>query len=585
MTERGGKEPDSNVLRAALRACRSHFVFVAMFSFFLNLLYLAPSLYMLQVYDRVLTSGGLLTLLYLSIVLALSLLVLAALEATRMRLLATMGKRFDRLLSPAILSAALDREGRKAAGQANTVREFDTLRGALSGQPAVAAFDAPWAPIYILVCFMIHPWIGLLTLFGGALLIGIAYANQAVMHKSMRANDQSTGAMYSMQVADSVHGDTMRALGMHGALVRRQLGARETMADAGETATRGNTLFSSTTKFVRLALQSASLGLGAYLALDQQISAGGIIAAAILSARAFAPLETIVGAWRQFEQGRSAYATLNKVLKSQEHNRDFTALPAPTGRLSVEAAGVMAPMGDRYLLMGASFKAEPGEIIGVVGPSGAGKTTLMRVVAGATRPDQGAVRLDGAKLTDWQPDRLGRYIGYLPQEVALLAGTVADNISRFERQTPNPGADIDAAVIAAAQAAGAHEMILTLPRGYDTPIGHNGHGLSAGQAQRVALARALYRDPVLIVLDEPNAHLDHEGEVALASSLQAARARGATVIVVAHRNTFMSIADKLLVVQNGRIESFGPRDQVIAKLGGSARPAVVSGTDAGPRRP
>jgi len=448
------------------------------------------------------------------------------------------------------------------------------LRGALSGPPAVAAVDAPWAPLYIFVCFVIHPWIGALAFFGGVLLVGLAWWNQAAMHKSMRANDQATGAMYGMQQSDSQHGDTARSLGMQGALVQRQMQARETMSDSVDGATRGNALFSSSTKFVRLALQSASLGLGAYLALQQEISAGGIIASAILTARAYAPLETIVGAWRQFEQARIAYGTLNKVLKSQEAQRaDYTALPAPSGRLSVENVGLLSPQGDRHLLMGASFKAEPGEIVGVVGPSGAGKTTLMRVVSGAVRPDQGAVRLDGAKLTDWQADRLGRYIGYLPQEVALLSGTITENISRFERLTEN-GDDIDEAVVAAAKVAGAHEMILTLPRGYDTPIGPNGLGLSAGQAQRVALARALYRDPVLIVLDEPNAHLDHEGELALANALKSAKDGGALVIVVAHRTSFMNIADKLCVVNNGRIDSFGPRDQVVAKLS-SNRPTVV----------
>jgi ATP-binding cassette subfamily C protein len=549
---------------------------VVLFSATLNLLFLAPSLYMLQVYDRVLTSGGLLTLVYLSAVLLASLASLAFLDGVRMRLLTTMAKRFDRLLAPHVLMAALQREGRQAAGQAHVLREFDTLRGAVSGQPAIAAVDAPWTPLYIAVCYLIHPWIGMLALGGGVALVIIAFVNQQSIRRAMRANDQATGAMYSMQLADSAQGETARALGMQGALVHRQLEARETLSEAMSKAGGANALYSATTRFTRLALQSASLGLGAYLALQQEISAGGIIAASILTARAYAPIELIVGAWRQFEQGSQAYRVLKEVLKTQNAPREFTTLPEPSGALSVEGVSMRSPAGDRLLLSGASFRVDAGEIVGVVGPSGAGKTTLMRVIAGAVTPDQGAVRLDGAKLTDWAPDSLGPCIGYLPQDVGLFAGTVSENISRFDGRLGYDPADVDRAVIDAAKAAGVHEMILSMPRGYDTEIAAGGRGVSAGQAQRVALARALYGDPILIVLDEPNAHLDADGEIALINALKAARERGATCIVVAHRAGFMNIADKLMVVQDGRIEAFGPRDQIAAKLAPAGRPVMVT---------
>lgn len=573
---------ESAILRDALQACRRHIGFVLLFSAVLNLLYLAPSIYMLQVYDRVLTSGGILTLIYLSLVLVAALGTLAFLDGSRVRLLAAMAKRLDRIVSPHVLRAALQREGRAAAGAAQPLREFDTLRSALTGQPALAAVDAPWTPIYIAVCFIIHPAIGALALFGGILLVAIAYVNQVAMHRNLHANEQATGAMYQLQAADSAQGETARALGMHEALVRRQLNTRHAMTEATHKAGRSGAVYSSSTRFLRLLLQSASLGLGAYLAINQQISSGAIIAASILTSRAFAPLELIVGAWRQFEQGRGAYRVLTDVLKTQEGQRDFTQLPAPQANISVEGVGVRTM--DRILLNGISFRMNPGMIVGVIGPSGAGKTTLMRIVAGAANPDAGTVRIDGAKLTDWPTEKLGRHIGYLPQDVGLFAGTIGDNIARFEDRA-NPG--VDEAIVEAAKAAGVHELVLTLSQGYDTEIGPNGRGLSAGQAQRVALARALYRKPMLLVLDEPNAHLDSDGEIALITALKEARDRNAAALVVAHRTNFMSIADALLVIRDGKLEMYGPRDQVMAKLtGGQARPTVVaSDGEATGRRP
>lgn len=572
MAKPSNERPDSNVLRDALAACRRHLTFVILFSFALNILYLTPSLFMLQVYDRVLASGDVLTLVFLLIVLVLALGTLAFLDGTRIRLLAAMAKRFDRLVAPHVLNAALSKEGRAAAGQVQLVRELDTLRSAVSGPPALAAIDAPWTPVYIGVCFIIHPWLGVLTLGGGIILLLIAFINQRASARALRANLQSSGAMYSLQQADSAQMEMARAMGMRKALVTRQLRAREAMSDSMRRQARSGAVYTSSTKFFRLLLQSSALGLGVLLALEQQISAGAIVAASILAARAFQPIELIVGAWSQFEQGRQAYGVLKAVLKTEDNVRDHTGLPAPQGALSVEGVAIRAPGSDRPLLFNASFRTAPGEIIGIVGPSGAGKSTLLRAAAGAITPDQGAVRLDGAKLTDWDPEQLGRYVGYLPQDIGLLPGTVADNIARFSREERN-----DADIIAAAQVIGAHEMILSLAKGYDTEIGAGGRGLSVGQAQRVALARAFYRNPSLLALDEPNAHLDVDGEKALVAALETARRRGATSLVVAHSASLVAAVDKLLVVRDGRIEAFGPRDQVAARLaGGQARPAVVA---------
>ena len=561
-------------LQEALKACRRHFTFVILFSAGLNLLYLAPTLYMMQVYDRVLSTGGVLTLVFLTIALAASLAVLAFLDAVRMRLLAAAGRRIDRLVAPNVLRAALDRKGREAAGAANPMREFDTLRTALTGAPTLAVIDAPWAPLYILVCFMIHPMIGVLALVGGVLMIGLAYINQRAMHNALRANEQLGGAFYSLQTGDSAQGEVARSLGMEQALVRRQMKVREAVALRTDRSSRTNAGYSAATKFTRLILQSLALGLGAYLALSQQISAGSIIASSVLTARAFAPLELIVGAWRQFEQGRHAYDVVVRVLRSQDATRTYTELPPPRAMLAVQGVGVRVPGSDSTLLQGVSFVVEPGEIVGVIGPSGAGKTTLMRAVAGAVAPDAGILRLDGASMADWPPGGLGRYIGYMPQEGGLFAGTVAGNIARFES-----GPDVDKAIIAAAMAAGAHEMILSLPRGYDTELSVGGRGLSAGQIQRIGLARALFRDPVLLVLDEPNAHLDVEGEQALIEALLHHARAQRSALVVAHRARFLSIADKLLVMKAGRVEMFGPREQILAKLPGlQSQPALTRET-------
>ncbi len=566
---------DSHVLREALTACRRHIGYVILFSMALNILYLTPSLFMLQVYDRVLASGDVLTLVYLLVVLVIALGTLAFLDGTRIRLLAAMAKRFDRLVAPHILHAALRKEGRAAAGQVQLMRELDTLRTAVSGPPALAAIDAPWIPVYIAVCFIIHPWLGVLTLGGGMLLLLIAYINQRATQRALRTNLQASGAMYSLQQADAAQMEMARAMGMRSALVTRQLRAREQMSEAMRKQARSGAVYTSSTKFFRLLLQSSALGLGVLLALEQQISAGAIVAASILASRAFQPIELIVGAWTQFEQGRQAYGVLKAVLKTEDGERVHTSLPAPQGALIVEGVSIRAPGSDRALLFNASFRVAAGEIVGIVGPSGAGKSTLLRALCGAIVCDQGAVRLDGAKLTDWDSDKLGSYIGYVPQDIGLLPGTVADNIARFSREKDDRG---DADIVAAAQAVGAHEMILGLARGYDTEIGSGGRGLSVGQAQRVALARAFYRNPTFLALDEPNAHLDNDGERALIAALDAVRQRGATVLIVAHSANLVAVVDKLLVVREGRIEAFGPRDQVAARLAG-ARPAVVASSE------
>ncbi|KQY99107.1 ABC transporter ATP-binding protein [Caulobacter sp. Root1455] len=561
-------------LVAALRACRPHLMAAAVFSAFINILLLAPTIYMMQVYDRVVPTEGRLTLLYLTLVVAFALATQTALESVRSRLLTLAGLRLDRLLAGGILQRLMS--AMTPGSSAQGMREFDIVRQALSGPVAVAAFDIPWTPIYVLVAFMIHPALGAMTIVGGAVLVVLAVFNERATRTRAREAFLAQAQAYASQEAAAANGEVVRALGMRGALRERQLADRRAGLDLSAKAQFTGGGYSAATKFTRMFLQSAALGLGAWLAVDKQISAGAIIAASVLMSRALQPIEQLVGSWGVVGQARGALNNLIKLFPNRGMEISGTQLPAPTGMLALEQVAVRAPGEGPVLLRGVSFRLTPGEILGVIGPSGAGKTTLARVAAGAISPDAGTVRLDGANLADWDGDRLGRYIGYVPQDSGLLAGSIKDNISRFATwsATGAAGGDpaiIDADVVAAAQAAGVHELILRLPKGYDTMLGAGGRGLSAGQAQRVALARALYGDPPLLILDEPNSALDADGEAALNSAILAAKARNAAILIVAHRTGILNVADRLLVLREGQLEMLGPRTDVIAKMAETAK--------------
>jgi PrtD family type I secretion system ABC transporter len=569
-------------LVAALRACRPHLLAAAVFSALINILLLAPTIYMMQVYDRVVPTEGRLTLLYLTLVVAFALATQAALESVRSRLLTLAGLRLDRLLAGGILQKLMSAMAPGASAQG--MREFDIVRQALSGPVAVAAFDIPWTPIYVLVAFMIHPALGAMTIVGGIVLVVLAVANERATRTRAREAFIAQAQAYAAQEAAAANGEVVRALGMRGALRERQLADRRSGLDLSAKAQFTGGGYSAATKFTRMFLQSAALGLGAWLAVDKQISAGAIIAASVLMSRALQPVEQLVGSWAVVGQVRGA---LNNLIKLFPPTRGLdvsgTQLPAPTGALALEQVGVRAPGEGPVLLRGVSLRLTPGEILGVIGPSGAGKTTLARVAAGAISPDAGTVRLDGANLADWDGDRLGRYIGYVPQDSGLLAGSIRDNISRFavwaprDKESADP-AIVDADVVAAAQAAGVHELILRLPKGYDTTLGAGGRGLSAGQAQRVALARALYGEPTLLILDEPNSALDADGEAALNNAILATKARGAAILIVAHRTGILNIADRLLVLRDGQVDMLGPRTEVVAKMAAGAQTPARPGS-------
>ena len=557
-----------NPLRAAFLACRSNFISAAVFSALLNVLYLAPTLYMLQVYDRVVQSGSVMTLIFLTMVLLATIATLAMLDRVRSRLMVISSAEIDHAIASPVLETLLARRTAKVGRVRQAMREFDGLRQIVSGPAVLALFDAPWAPIYVAVCFLIHPILGAVALIGALSLVGLAILAERMTKTQVKRSTEMSTAAYAAQDGSIYAAEVVRGLGMRDALVRKHMDERRDALSMqlGSANTAGG--FSAVTKFVRLSLQSLALGTGAYLAINRLISPGSIFAASLLVSRALAPIEQVLGSWRSLQQARNAYGLIEDLLQGGFDHRDRTLLPPPQGHVQFESVTVVHPAGEALIFHDVSFRASPGEVIALLGPSGAGKTTLLKVIAGLLPPDRGIVRLDAASINDWDQERLAAHIGYVPQDSGLLQGSIRDNISRFQAYAaggPDP-ATLDARTVEAARAAGAHELILQLPQGYDTVLGQTGAGLSAGQSQRVALARALFGAPSILVLDEPNAHLDHEGERDLVRILEDNKRRGAVAFVAAQRPGVLAAADKIMLLRNGRLDMFGPRDEVLKRL-------------------
>jgi ATP-binding cassette subfamily C protein len=570
------KNLPSGPLAVALQACRRHFVSAAVFSALLNLLFIAPMLYMLQVYDRVVPTQGGVTLLFLTLVLVLSLGTLSLLDYVRSRLLVRASARLDRQLAGAILNATLARpeQGHQRIAK-QVVREFDTLRQGLTGPGMISLFDAPWTPIYILISFLIHPYVGLLAAFGALVLLVLAWRNEVSTREPLQRANQAAGHAYASHEFSAASADVVRALGMRRAMVGRHLEERNVMMALQTGASFAASGWTALSKFFRLLLQSLALGMGAMLAIRNEISPGAIFASMFIVGRALAPIDQVIGAWKSIVQARGAYRTLQELFSQTPPDVAVTQLPAPTGRLQVEQVTVIKPTQDGAILNNISFNVDPGDVVGIVGPSGAGKSTLVRMLAGAGVPDRGSIRFDGAEQRDWDPERLAGYIGYMPQEAALFAGSIKDNITRFRSILGGDPRLIDSMAVDAAQLAGAHELILRLPGAYDYQLSLGGRGLSAGQAQKITLARALFAVPKYLILDEPNAHLDAEGDQQLVAALTELKKRGTTILLVAHRLSVLPVIDKLLVIKDGRLELYGPREEVMRRISPPASPRAV----------
>lgn len=567
-------EPGS-LVRQAIRACRVHFVYLVLFSVAINLLYIAPSIFMIQVYDRVLTTGGVSTLAFLLVLLLIALAVLAFLDSLRARLLNSASRRLDRLLSPTILAASLAEHRLPQAVRTQFLRDFDLFRSALTQTPAIAIADAPWAGIYVGVCFLIHPAIGALALFGSLAMTGLAVLNNLALTPKNKLFDKAVQNHYMLQAGDAAFADLGRSLGMVQTMAARQQHGRSAIRYHSGRATDVATFYVGLGKFLRLGLQSGTLAMGALLAVDRLISPGSMIAASILVARAYAPIEQLIGAWGPTRHAIDAYRGINMLVARNVAANATARTATPYGELALEGVLLRAPEVRRFILYGISLAVSPGEIVGIVGASGVGKSMLAKVMVGIVRPDDGVVRIDGLPISQWDEIVLGRGRGYVPQDIGLLAGTIADNISRFDTLGIKPRDVIEADVERSAAACGADRMIRALPDGYQTLLGPNGQGISIGQAQGIAIARALYGDPPLIVMDEPNAHLDGEADEALVAALVAARARNAAVVVIAHRTSLLHVADRIALMRDGRIVDIGERQLMLQRLSGNARPVSV----------
>ena len=574
-----GLRSQANVVAQALRRSSSTFMGVGVFSGFINVLALTGSFYMLQVYDRVLTSRSVPTLVGLTVLMAGLYIAYGLLDFFRVRVMSRVGLKIDQELSQKVFAVVrlLPLRARYGGDGMQPVRDLDQIRSYMSGLGPTAMFDLPWIPVYLAVVFLLHPILGLFATAGALILVCLTLWTEVASSAPLKSAAQSGSQRLALGEAARRNAEVIRAMGLGERIGRRwqEVSARH-LADqvkASDAASGVGTI----TKILRLLLQSGILGLGAYLVLQGEVTAGTIIAGSITMSRALAPIETAITHWRSFVSARHSYRRLSELFTAfADEDSEVMDLPKPRQTLTVQNLVVAPPGQSKPTVLNISFQLNAGEGLGIIGPSASGKSTLARALVGVWHPshEASAVRLDGAALDQWAPDTLGRYIGYLPQDIELFDGTVAENISRFDE---NASAE---AVVAAARDAGCHEMIVHLPEGYQTRIGEGGQSLSAGQRQRLALARALYGEPFLVVLDEPNSNLDAVGDSAVTDAIRSVRRRGGIAVVIAHRPSALAGVDTVLAMANGQAQALGPRDEVLRKIVRPAHPMRGAATAA-----
>ncbi|MBF0159178.1 MAG: type I secretion system permease/ATPase [Magnetococcales bacterium] len=553
-------------LKRVIWKMREMFIAVAVFSFFINFLYLTPSIYMMQIYDRVLGSRSEATLWMLTLIMLALYLVMGVLEWVRSDVLIQAGIKLDQMLYSRVFSAAFE-QARKQSGSSGAMAMSDLtmIRQFLTGPGLMAFFDAPWGFLFIYVVFSLHPAMGFMSSFGTILMVILTYVTEKLTDRPLVEAQEAWGRSASFAGNSLRNVEVISSMGMLSGIQRHWYKSYHQMLNLQANASTWAGTINSLSRFVRMALQSLVLGMGAWLTIEAVISPAAMIVASILMGRAMAPIESAIGSWKMFIMARDSYNRLHELLESCPEDAQTMSLPPPKGEVQFEGVVAVPPSGGPPILRNLSFTITAGDVVAVVGPSAAGKSTLARLLVGVWPPFSGSVRLDGANIYAWDKTEVGQFLGYLPQDIELFEGTIADNIARFN--------EIDAEkVVTAARMAGMHDMILRFPQGYDTPIGVGGGFLSAGQRQRVGLARALYGMPVLIVLDEPNSNLDDVGEVALVEAVRALKAEGRTVILITHRTTILSVVDKIMMLRDGQLAAYGPRDEVLAALRGA--PAI-----------
>jgi PrtD family type I secretion system ABC transporter len=558
-------------LADVLRHVRTAAWIIGIFSFAMNVLILSSPIYMMQVYDRVIPTGNGSTLIMLTLIITVALLAMSGLDVVRSMILSRVGAWLDRTLAKPVMEASVLKTVRQGAPiGAQGLRDIATVRNLIGGPSVLPLFDAPWAPVFLGVVFLVHPVLGWISVFGAVVLAVLAYVNESWSRNALQEANRVSARAFGEADVTIRNAETIVAMGMLPGLMHRWHELNGVGAHSMGKATDRMNWVTSAAKFWRMMMQIGILGAGAWLVVHREMTGGAMIAASIIMGRAVAPFEQAISVWRVLMSAKTSYRRLVELMQGYDEMPAITSLPRPRGKLTVESLIYAPPGAGEPTIQQIQFAVEPGEVLAIIGPSGAGKTTLARLLVGSLVPFRGAVRLDGADIAAWESADRGRHVGYLPQSVDLFNGTVRENIARFGEAT-------DEEILEAAHIAGAHELILTLPKGYDTPIGDGRWNLSGGQRQMIGLARSFFRRPSYIVLDEPNSNLDSAGEQALANAIRWAKENKSSVALVTQRPNLLVLADKILVMRNGRMELLGPRDEVLAKMGWHAGPKEVRG--------